>query len=91
MINERNKLTSPLKKKVEKLENEIMSIEENLELEHDALVLASNAGDNAKIMDISRLVSDYEKEVEAKFELLEQSQNSFDEINEEYDKKLEEL
>ena len=91
LINERNKLTSPLKKKVEKLENEIMSIEENLELEHDALVLASNAGDNAKIMDISRLVSDYEKEVEAKFELLEQSQNSFDEINEEYDKKLEEL
>ena len=68
-----------------------MIIEENLELEHDALVLASNAGDNAKIMDISRLVSDYEKEVEAKFELLEQSQNSFDEINEEYDKKLEEL
>ena len=91
LINERNKLTSPLKKKVDKLENEIMSIEENLELEHDALVLASNAGDNAKIMDISRLVSDYEKEVEAKFELLEQSQNSFDEINEEYDKKLEEL
>lgn len=91
LINERNKLTSPLKKKVDKLENEIMSIEENLELEHDALVLASNAGDNAKIMDISRLVSAYEKEVETKFELLEQSQNSFDEINEEYDKKLEEL
>jgi len=91
LINERNKLSSPLKKKVDKLENEIMAIEENLELEHDALVLASNEGNNGKIMDISRLVTAYEKEIEDKFELLEESQTLLDEINEEYEKKLEEL
>ncbi len=64
LLNERNKLTSSLKKEVDALENKIILIEELLEEEHDKLIKASNEGDNTKIMDISRLVTSYEKEVE---------------------------
>ncbi|MEA3553042.1 MAG: ABC-F family ATP-binding cassette domain-containing protein [Campylobacterota bacterium] len=91
LITERNKLTSPLKKEVEKLENSIMEIEDELEGHHEELIQASNAGDNSKIMDISRVVTTLEKEVEDKFELLEEKQTSFDEITQEYDIKLEGL
>ena len=91
LIQERNKLTSPLKKEVDKLESSIMQKEEELESYHNELIAASNAGDNSKIMDISRLVTTLEKEVEEKFELLEEKQTSLDEITEEYDIKLEGL
>ena len=91
LIQERNKLTSPLKKEVDKLEASIMEIEDELEGHHKELVDASNAGDNSKIMDISRVVTTLEKEVEDKFELLEEKQTSLDEITAEYDIKLEGL
>ena len=71
LIQERNKLTSPLKKETEKLESAIMELEEQLEDQHKELILASNSGDNSKVMDISRVVTSNEKEVEHMFELLE--------------------
>jgi len=91
LMQERNKLTSPLKKMVDKLESSIMELEDELEGHHKELIDASNAGDNSKIMDISRVVTTLEKEVEDKFELLEEKQTSLDEITEEYDIKLEGL
>ena len=91
MLKDRNKLTSPLKKQVDKLEEEIMLIEDLLEKEHAELIQASNAGDNSKIMDISRVVTAYEKEVEAKFDLLEEKQTLFDEITHDYEEKLKDL
>ncbi len=91
LIQERNKLTSPLKKEVDKLETTIMNIEDELEVHHQELIEASNIGDNGKIMDISRVVTALEKEVEDTFELLEVKQTKLDNITEEYDIKLEEL
>ena len=91
IIQERNKLTSPLKKEVEKLENKIMELEDQLEGHHKELIDASNAGDNSKIMDISRIVTTFEKDIEEMFELLEEKQTKLDEIIEQYDIKLEEL
>jgi len=91
IIQERNKLTSPLKKEVEKLENKIMELEDQLEGHHKELIDASNAGDNSKIMDISRIVTTLEKDIEEMFELLEEKQTKLDEIIEQYDIKLEEL
>ena len=91
LINERNKLTSPLKKKVEKLENEIMEIEDLIESEQHELIQASNAGDNSKVIELSKTVRENEQKVEDKFEELEISQLKLDEITEEYEKKLEHL
>ena len=91
MVRERNKITSPLKKKVEKLESQIMELEELLESHHKELIEVSNAGDSSKLMELSKLVSDEEKQVEALFESFEEEQMKLDEINEEYEAKIEEL
>jgi len=91
LIQERSKITSPLKKAVEKLENLIMKDEELVESLHKELIEASNKNDNSKVIEISRDVTKYEKEIEESFEKLEVTQTSLDEILDEYESKLEEL
>ena len=91
LIQERSKLTSPLKKEVESAEKFIIKTEEQLERYHEELVKASNASDNSKIMELSQLISQLENAIEEKFELLEESQTKLDEILKEYETKLNEL
>ncbi|WP_345978759.1 ABC-F family ATP-binding cassette domain-containing protein [Sulfurimonas sp. HSL3-2] len=91
LIQERSKLTSPLKKEVESAEKFIIKTEEQLEVYHEELVKASNASDNSKIMELSQLISQLENGIEEKFELLEESQTKLDEILKEYETKLSEL
>ncbi|MBU0632374.1 ABC-F family ATP-binding cassette domain-containing protein [bacterium] len=91
LIQERSKLTSPLKKEVENAEKFIIKSEEQLKIHHTALVKASNASDNSKIMELSQLISKLENAIEEKFELLEESQNRLDEITKEYETRLSEL
>ncbi|MEA1917238.1 MAG: ABC-F family ATP-binding cassette domain-containing protein [Campylobacterota bacterium] len=88
LIQERSRLTSPLKKEVQKLEDFIMKTEELLEANHKELIEVSNSGDSSKVMELSKLVSSQENDVEEKFELLEIAQTKLDEIMEEYEKKL---
>ena len=91
IIQERSKITSPLKKSVEKLENLIMKNEELVETLHEELIAASNQNDNSKVIDLSREVTKYEKEIEENFEELEVTQTKLDDILEEYESKLEGL
>ena len=91
LVRERNKITSPLKKKIEKLEAKIMQVEEQLELHHQKLIDASNAGDSASLMELSKTVSDEEKEVENLFEEFEELSMELEEINEDYESKIEEV
>jgi len=91
LVRERNKITSPLKKKVEKLESQIMELEELLELHHKELIEVSNSGDSSALMELSKLVSKEETEVEELFESFEEVQIELDEINENYEKRIEEL
>jgi len=91
LIQERSKLTSPLKKEVEKLEAFIMETEDLIQVHHKELIAASNASDSSKVMELSKLVSQEESEVEAKFERLETAQNELDEITASYEEKLQEL
>jgi len=91
LVRERNKITSPLKKKVEKLEAKIMKLEEELERQHQALIEASNAGDSSTLMELSKTVSDSEKEVEDTFEEFEEVSMELEEINEEYEEKISKL
>ena len=91
LVRERNRLTSSLKKKVEKLENKIMEVEDSLASHHQELIEVSNSGDSATLMELSKLVSDEENQVEEMFEALEVAQTELDEINEEYEMKIKEL
>ncbi|MDF1875146.1 ABC-F family ATP-binding cassette domain-containing protein [Sulfurimonas sp. SAG-AH-194-I05] len=91
LVRERNKITSPLKKKVDKIEALIMQIEEELEVHHADLIACSNSGDSAKLMDLSKTVSKEEQRVESSFEALEIAQTELDEINASYELKIEEL
>ena len=91
LVRERNKITSPLKKKIEKLEAKIMQVEEQLELHHQELIEASNTGDSASLMELSKTVSDEEKEVENLFEEFEELSMELEEINEDYESKIEEV
>ncbi|MCD6172156.1 MAG: ABC-F family ATP-binding cassette domain-containing protein [Sulfurimonas sp.] len=91
LVRERNKITSPLKKKVERQENKIMELEELLETHHQELIEVSNSGDSSALMELSKLVSKEETEVEELFEQFEEAQMELDEINESYETKIEEL
>ena len=91
LVRERNKIASPLKKKVEKLENTIVKLEESLELHHQELIELSNSGNSAKLMELSKTVSDEEKQVEEMFEEFEELSMELEEINESYETKIEEL
>jgi len=88
LVRERNKLTSPLKKKVDKLEDKIMELENTLSLKHEELIEASNAGDSATLMELSKTVSEMENQVETLFEELELKQTALDDIMQEYDEKI---
>ncbi|MDD2790975.1 MAG: ABC-F family ATP-binding cassette domain-containing protein [Sulfurimonas sp.] len=91
LVRERNANTSKLKKEVEKLEAAIIKTEEHLEVLHKELIAASNSGESAKLMDLSKLVAEKEKSVEELFEELEVAQTELDSINAAYDTKIEAL
>ncbi|MBT5935596.1 ABC-F family ATP-binding cassette domain-containing protein [Sulfurimonas sp.] len=91
LVRERNKVASPLKKKVEKLEEKIMNLEDGLSGHHQELIEVSNSGDSARLMELSKLVSSEESEVEELFEELEVVQTELDEILDEYEEKMLEL
>ena len=91
LIRERNKLSSPLKKKVQKLEDAIIKTEDALLIQHEALINASNSGDSAKIMECSKTTAEMENQVETLFEELELQQTQLDEIIQNYDEKIENL
>ena len=91
LVRQRNKLTSPLKKKVDKLEDTIMELENTLSLKHEELIEASNAGDSATLMELSKTVSKMENQIEESFLQLEKEQTKLDEILEEYASKIEEV
>lgn len=91
LVQERSKTTSPMKKEIGKLENFIMETEEKLAVHHEELITASNNSDSSKVMELSKLVSDMETQVEEKFERLEVVQTELDEILQEYEVKLADL
>jgi len=91
LVRERNKTTSPLKKKTQKLEDEIMELEEKLEVLHQELIEASNSGNSSSLMELSKTVSDKEKLIEERFLEFEELSTTLEEINEEFENKIEEL
>ena len=58
---------------------------------HQELIEASSSNDNAKIMEVSKLVADLEAEVEKKFERMEEAQSELDALVEEFEVKIKAL
>lgn len=91
LVLEKSKTLSPIKKEIEGIEAQIVKLEDILETTKSALVEATNKIDNAKVMELSKSVSKYEKDIEAKFEELTAVQYKLDELTLDFDKKLQEL
>ncbi len=91
LVQERSKLTSPLKKEVAQLEEFIITSEDKLSLLHEELIEASNNSQSSKVMELSKLVSDLEAEVEQKFDDLEKTQNKLDTLLDNFEEKLSQL
>jgi ATP-binding cassette subfamily F protein 3 len=88
---ERNELRKPYTKEIKFCEEKIEEVEAALELKNEELEKASNSGDNASIMELSREVGLVQQEVDALFERLEIATEKDDEIVAEYELKLEEI
>ncbi|WP_457747798.1 ATP-binding cassette domain-containing protein [Sulfurimonas sp.] len=91
LVRERNQQTATLKKRVLQLENKIMELEEDLQKEHSKLLEASNAGESATLMELSRSLSALENSIEELFLELEQAQTEVDDITKDYEQKIEKL
>ncbi|QKF81923.1 ABC-F family ATP-binding cassette domain-containing protein [Halarcobacter ebronensis] len=91
ILQERNKLTTPLKNAISKQEEEIIKIEDSVEKIKAQLIQATNSGDNSKIMELSKDIANKEKEIDKLFDKLEKNQLELDAFVQEYDKKLEEI
>lgn len=91
LISQRNRETSPLKKKIEKLEASIIKTEEELELNQQELIKISSSGDSGKLGELYKEVATQESLIEQNFEELEEVQEQFDMIEEQYKVKIEAL
>lgn len=91
LIQERGKLTTPLKKEIDSLEDEIAKDEEKLENYKKELLEASNKKESAKVTELSKIVSKEKDSIDAKFKKLEILHEKLDKITSEYEEKLQGL
>ena len=88
LIQERSKLSAPLKKEIEKLEKEIMKLEESLATCNAELLEASNVNDSKTVMDLSKTAAKIHDDIESKFQRLEVAHNELDTLTDEYEQKI---
>ena len=91
LINARSKENAPHKKELEFCENKIIKLEEQLEVENEKLIQASNLGENSAMIEASQNIGKLQSEVDALFERLEVASESLDEIEERYAPQLKEV
>jgi len=91
LINARSKENAPHKKELEFCENKIIKLEEQLEVENEKLIEASNSGENSAMIEASQNIGKLQSEIDALFERLEVASESLDEIEERYAPQLKEV
>jgi len=91
ILNERARLTKPLKKEMEKIEHDISILEKTLKTKNHELIEASKNNNGKKIKELSRLVANLENEIEDQFTHLENSNSQHDSCVEEFNILLLEL
>jgi len=87
----RSRENAPHKKELEFCEEKIIKLEEQLEIENEKLLEASNLGDNSLMIEASQNIGNLQKEVDELFERLEVASEALDEIEEKYAPQLAEV
>lgn len=88
LIKARNKLLSPLKVQIEKLEAEIIILEKALAKNQEKLIKLSSSQDSNELVDLYKEVASQEKAIEEEFEHLSRVQEEHDGIVKEYALKI---
>jgi predicted nucleic acid-binding Zn-ribbon protein len=88
LIKARNKLLSPLKVQIEKLEAEIIILEKALAKNQEKLIKLSSSQDSSELVDLYKEVASQEKAIEEEFEHLSRVQEEHDGIVKEYALKI---
>ncbi len=91
LISERGKIINPLKKVIEQCEVGIMEFEEAIETDNELLIAASASSDIGEIQLLSQRIAKANIEIETLFEKLEEAQDKFDILSQEYEERLEAL
>jgi len=91
LVQARSKENAPHKKELEFCEEKIIKLEDELEVENEKLVEASNSGDNSAMIEASQTIGKLQKEIDELFEHLEIASEALDEIEEKYAPQLEAL
>ncbi len=91
LTQERNKEAAPYKKEVEKCEREITTLEEKLKEENSHLEIATQKGDNTKIIEHAQNIAKINDQIEELFEKLATASECWDEIKARYKMQLENL
>lgn len=87
----RSKENAPHKKALEFCETKIMELEEELEVENEKLIEASNTGESSALIEASQNVGKLQKEIDQLFEELEVASDALDEIEAKYAIQLDNL
>jgi len=88
IIKERAKVCNPLKKVMDDCEEKIMLEEEKLEKINKQLTTASQEQDSEKILELSKQVGDIHIQIQKYFELLEENESKFTQLNKVFDEQL---
>ncbi|MBX7149750.1 ATP-binding cassette domain-containing protein [bacterium] len=91
IINERSKVTSPLKHDMSVLENEITQFEKELARMNEDLIKASQEKNTAVFAELSKKIKDTQKQIETRFSKLEDVSKKLDEQNAKFEGLLKEL
>lgn len=91
IIKERSKDCIPLKKELDKLEEDILQFEQKLEEQNSILEKASETGDNSKIFEASKQIGAFEENIQVSFDQMEELEEKLTSFNEIYDARLGEL
>ncbi|MFT6631863.1 MAG: ATP-binding cassette subfamily F protein 3 [Bacteriovoracaceae bacterium] len=91
IIKERAKICNPLNKKMTLLEKELFETESKVESQNEALILATENGNNDEILKSSQLIGKYESELEGLFEKMEELEEQINSHSSKFDEKLREL
>jgi len=84
LVAERNRAVAPLKKKMERIEKDIVTIEKKVDLANGALVVAAEKSDGDAIVKLSKEVAEGEKAIEELFAKLEDLSQQYQLVWEEY-------
>ena len=91
LTKKRNEEARPYKKEVEHCEEKITVLEEELTIENEKLLNASNQNNNAEVVEFSQSAAKVQEKIDTLFERLEIASEQLDEIMERYQVQLDEL